>query len=105
MTLQEAREQRGWTVNQAAKRAAIGHQGLLNLESGKVKPGDIKLKTALAVVRLYWPDISLGEFLGFDAIMPSVANDLTLFDLTPRDNFAVAHLLSGSSSDFRLARS
>jgi hypothetical protein len=34
-----------------------------------------------------------------------VANDLTLFDLTPRDNFAVAHLLSGSSSDFRLARS
>lgn len=104
MTLQEAREARGWTINQAAKRAGVGHQGLENLEAGRVKAGDVKLKTALALIRLYWPDVALTEFLGF-AEVPNQASDVTLFEVAPRDNFAWAHLLAGSSSEFRIARS
>ena len=57
------REERGWSTTQAAKRAGLGDQQLRNLESGKTPPDQVKVGTLLALVELYWPDLSLVELL------------------------------------------
>jgi transcriptional regulator with XRE-family HTH domain len=92
MWIQEARESRGWTAHEAARRAGIGDQQLKNLENGKTKPGAVRLETAIALVELYWPDVTLSEFLGDDE------SAALRFELRPRGASAWAHLIAGTSS-------
>lgn len=104
MTIKEAREARSWSLNEAATRAGVSRQGLINLENGKTSPGDVKLGTALSLLMLFWPDVSLTEFFGHEGIPPAQPHPTLLFRLEPRDGFAWAHLLAASTSDFRIAR-
>jgi len=92
MWIQEARESRKWTAHEAARRAGIGDQQLKNLESGKTKPGAVRLETAIALIELYWPDVTLYELMGDDA------NDGLRFELRPRAAAAWAHLIAGTTS-------
>ena len=57
----QARRKRGWSLYEAARRAAIGHQQIVNLEDGVSEPGDVKARTLFALVRLYWPDVKLSD--------------------------------------------
>lgn len=64
MDIIKAREKRGWTVYEACRRGGIGRQCLVNLEEGPTKPQDVKAGTMLRLLELYWPDVSLEDFLG-----------------------------------------
>jgi len=64
MTLQEAREARGWTPHEAARRAKIGDESLKRLERGDVAPGKVSAGVMISLLTLYYPDVTLDDFMG-----------------------------------------
>lgn len=63
--LREAREKRGWTLHMACEgtRGRVGWESLARLESGRTQdPRKITIRTAMALIELYWPDIQLEDF-------------------------------------------
>jgi hypothetical protein len=64
MKLQAAREKRGWTPYAAAKRMrGVSESSLRNLESTPDSGSEVKLRTALEIVRVFWPDVQLGDLM------------------------------------------
>ena len=64
MTPLEARDKRGWTTYEAAQRMLeVSESSLTNLEEHPEIAPRIMLKTALEVIRLYWPDVQLSDLL------------------------------------------
>ncbi len=63
-----ARKKKGWTLTKASNHmAAISEQQLRNLEGiGATRdtlPSNVKVKTALEIIRVYWPDLDLADFV------------------------------------------
>lgn len=78
MTLTTARERRGWSFHEAAAHMnGVTEQQLRNLErigsTRKTEPLNVRLGTALEILRVYHPDVSLDDFAG----------EKTLFRLEP----------------------
>jgi len=93
----EARKKRGWSVEEAAKRANMHHYALRNLEGaipGRVPPrgGDIKVWTMLELTRIYWPDLQVDDWV----------DRRTLLRFTPRDSSAKETLKYGRKRDIGL---
>ena len=62
--LRRALEKRGWSVGFAASRTIdVGRQTLTNLVSGKTEPGKCQVSTALQIVNLLYPDVTLADFV------------------------------------------
>ena len=65
----EARERAGLTIAQAAERMpSLSPQGLRHLEgrtAGREAPDgrDLRLCTVLDVIRVYWPELNLEDFM------------------------------------------
>ncbi len=68
--LLEARRRRGWTVAGATTfMPGVGDSTLLTLEGRNprrtpAEGGEMKLKTAVAIVAAYWPDVTLLDLMG-----------------------------------------
>jgi len=60
---QRARVRRSWTYYRAAQHMeGVSDQSLKNIERGQTDPGEIKIRTALAIIQAYWPDVTLQDF-------------------------------------------
>lgn len=80
MDIAQARKRRGWSFDRAVQHMrGIYEQQLRNLEGeGATRPTDplkVSLKNALEILRAYWPDVSLDDFVG----------EATGFKLVPTD--------------------
>jgi hypothetical protein len=63
-SFQRARVRRSWTYYRAAEHMeGVGEQSIKNLERGLTDPAEVKLKTAVAILEAYWPDVQLADFL------------------------------------------
>lgn len=82
-----AREERGWTKYEAAKRVGIGDQQWVNIESGKTPPSELKVRTLLGLVEAFWPSLPLSE------LVPGA-----IFKLEPTSPAAMGLLIATSSS-------
>lgn len=90
MWIQDAREKRGWTVYAAAERMlGVSHQSLRNLEASPALGDECKVRTMLEIIRVYWPDVTLADFL----TRPECS-----FKLIPADKKARRQLNYGSSA-------
>ena len=59
----KARKRRKWTYDRAAQHMdGVSDQSLKNIEKGDTDPGEVKIRTALAIVQAYWPDVTLQDF-------------------------------------------
>jgi hypothetical protein len=63
-----ARKKKGWTLTKASNHmSGISEQQLRNLEgisaTRDTLPENIKVKTALEIIRVYWPDLDLADFI------------------------------------------
>jgi len=85
--LERARSNRNWSFHEAARRAGIGDQQLKNLESGKTDPSDVKVRTLMSLVSMYWPDVKLPDLV-----------EQPLFDFAPATAEAATLLGSRSTS-------
>jgi hypothetical protein len=64
MTPKKARMKRGWTHYAASQRMpGVGHYSLVNLERNPSVGGEMKLRTAIAIIEAYWPDVTLADLL------------------------------------------
>jgi transcriptional regulator with XRE-family HTH domain len=86
--LRMAREDREWTINAAAKRAGIGDQQLKNLEEGKTTPAKVKSETLIALLTVFWPDLSLQD------LVPGC-----VFKLEPLSPAAAGYLVATSTNE------
>jgi len=82
-----AREARGWSYFEAARRSGCGDQQIKNLESGKTEPAEVKARTLVGIIRAFWPDIRLCELI-----------EEPLLELTPASPEATALLISQGTS-------
>jgi DNA-binding XRE family transcriptional regulator len=62
------REERGWTIYEAASRAKVSWQSIANLErsASQTGPGDppkTTIATANALIELFHPDLKLCDFV------------------------------------------
>ena len=79
--LRSARELRGWTHYGAAQRmVGVGHQQLMNLEgvegaTRETDPSDVTLLTAYEIIRVYWPDVGLEDFVGMGCLLRAAPVD------------------------------
>lgn len=65
--LRAARIKRGWGFHNA-KIPGVAQQVLRNLEGDvtanrQTDPGDVRLRTALAVLEAYWPEVQLSDLV------------------------------------------
>lgn len=84
-----ARDKRNWTIYAtSARMKGVSRSSLQRLEAEPTKIGpELKLRTALEVVRVYWPDVRL-EDLGIRKTFP--------LKIMPRDGAAEKKLRYGS---------
>jgi transcriptional regulator with XRE-family HTH domain len=82
--LTEARERRGWSQNRAAEELGLSRNVLTALEGTNPErnpsPGDIRLTTAVRILKGYWPEITLEDLLpgaAFAAIPSGTATVLS----------------------------
>ena len=64
----EARTARGWSLTGASNRMqSVSEQQLRNLEgigaTRDTDPAHVRVETALEIVRVYWPDVELRDFV------------------------------------------
>jgi hypothetical protein len=67
--LKAARTSRGWSIHGASERMGLSsHTHLRTLEgiNPERDPGgpDCRLSTVLKIVTIYWPDVTLDDFVG-----------------------------------------
>jgi hypothetical protein len=79
----EAREKRGWSIFGAACRMrGVSEQQLRNLEQrGATRPTDpahVRVKTACEIIRVYWPDVQLTDFVPDTDLCAKPANRMAL---------------------------
>jgi transcriptional regulator with XRE-family HTH domain len=82
-----ARESRDWSCKGAATRAGLGGQQLANLESGKTDPATVRAETLVALLELYWPDLTLRDLL-----------PRTLFRMEPASPSAMGLLVASATN-------
>jgi len=63
--LVRAREERRWSINEAARRAGIHRFALEKLETGRTEPSKVSVTTAVALCTLYPGEIFLEDFVGW----------------------------------------
>ncbi len=84
--LAKARRRRKWSYYEASQRSGVNRNTIRTLEGAnpdrKSPGGDTHLRTVLALVKLYWPDITLEDFL----------EEPSPFRLVPTDSTARRHL-------------
>jgi hypothetical protein len=90
--LVSARERRGWTIYQTVQRMdGISHWTLRSLEGDvpdrNTRGIDCRMKTVLEIIRVYWPDVTLDDFV----------DDDILFKFSPK-NVAAERKLKGFMS-------
>ena len=79
--LRTARLKRGWSIGEAVERmSGIRDQQLRNLEGARganrdCRPGRVYADTMLEVIRVYWPDVGLDDFMGGRTLLRLVAAD------------------------------
>jgi len=88
MDPKSARHKRNWTLYAAAARMRnVSRSSLQRLEENPTKIGpELKLRTALEVIRVYWPDVRLPD-LGIRKTFP--------IKVMPRDGTANRKLRHG----------
>jgi hypothetical protein len=66
--LVKAREKRGWSRYQASQRCGINANVIRTLEGANPdrapNPQKTELRIVMALILLYWPDVSLADFMG-----------------------------------------
>lgn len=63
--LVRAREQRRWTINEAARHAGLHRFALQKLENGTTEPSKVSVTTAVSLCTLYAGEVFLEDFVGW----------------------------------------
>jgi len=64
--LKRLREDRGWTRYEACERTkgVMKWESLTRLEEGRTDPSRLLIKTAIALIDIYYPDLELTDLVG-----------------------------------------
>jgi hypothetical protein len=78
--LKRAREMRGWSIYEASQRLGFSSTNALRTLEGlnpDRDPGgpNCKLKTVLDIIRVYWPDVDLQDFMDEPILVKATARD------------------------------